>query len=217
MLDFISLSNTIILVFAVNALFALIIAYTAHLKGWKGTHFWFLSLFVTPLFSILILIALGSNGRVLDGRKVANGTHKFCIHCHEILQSAATHCPHCAQVQSNLDITHVTQTNSTYTPNQSEKQNQRLSNTQFRNALIEDDITNPFNHEDETITDFEHPTQTYLQENVIKESTKDDFIRVDHYAHQKNINLHAVIASIESGLLNAIKMNDHYYVHYSEF
>lgn len=64
-------------------------------KGRSGLKAFLLAFFLSPLVGILVAVLLSPNSAQVRSQKLATGTLKQCPYCAELIQRAASVCPHC--------------------------------------------------------------------------------------------------------------------------
>ncbi len=73
----------------------LLVAIAWHDKGRGGVSGFFISLLFTPVFALLLLIAMGENAPAIERRQLHYHERKQCQHCKELIRDDATKCRYC--------------------------------------------------------------------------------------------------------------------------
>lgn len=71
---------------------AVLVGYFASTRGRSGIGFFLLAVLISPLITFIVVLLIKSNK---EEKLIANGTHKKCPACAEIVKSEATTCKHC--------------------------------------------------------------------------------------------------------------------------
>lgn len=73
-------------------------------KGRNAGGFLLLSLIFSPVVGLLAAGAARRNEALLDKMSIANGTHKRCPDCAELVKAAALKCRHCGADVSGIEV-----------------------------------------------------------------------------------------------------------------
>ncbi|WP_114325986.1 zinc ribbon domain-containing protein [Candidatus Colwellia aromaticivorans] len=74
---------------------SLIVASVASSKGHSWSDYFFLSLIISPIITLLIVIASSPNQDKLESLAIASGKERKCPSCAEIVKAEAKICKHC--------------------------------------------------------------------------------------------------------------------------
>ncbi|MEZ9862479.1 hypothetical protein [Vibrio breoganii] len=74
---------------------SIVVGFIASGRGRSGFGYFFLSLIITPLLTLVILLVIGTNEKKIEEDQLSSGTFKKCSDCAELVKIEAKVCKHC--------------------------------------------------------------------------------------------------------------------------